>query len=206
MKPKVKTVGLSLLLVLSIAGFFLSDAYLYYYGRSRFNLFDRSLPGNMAPLFWDGYCPGFIIVGNGGFHEISPFNTYYKNSDTIHLKQVMGYGFDQEKVVAYIKDSTDQYHYITCTPIPVNNSTYRYHYKVLDSINNNSYQWIDLEKEDAKMRRIWKARFFCCLGFIFVIIVALIKSINYLIKFTIRAIKFIISKLTRQNRSHPKIQ
>lgn len=206
MKPKVKTAGLSLFLVLSIAGFFLSDACLYYYGRSRFNLFDRSLPGNMEPLFWDAYCPGFIIVSNGGLHEISSFNTYYKNSDTIHLKQVMGYGFDHEKVVAYIKDSTDQYHYITCTPTPINDSMYRYQYKVSDSLNLNSYQWIDLQKEDSKMRRIWQVRFFCCLGFIFVVIVGLIKSISTLIKFIIRALKFVVSKLTRQNRSQPRNQ
>ena len=115
----------------------------------------------------------------------------------------MGYGFDHEKVVAYIKDSTDQYHYIICTPTLINDSVYRYQYTVSDSLNLNAYQWIDLQKEDSKMRRIWQVRFFCCLGFIFVVIIGLVKSIRFLIKLIIRAIKFMISRLTRQNKSHP---
>lgn len=182
---KIKLVVFFILLTFLAGGFLISDAYLYYYGRSKYNLFQQTLPGNFEPLFWDRYYPGFVLTEDG-FYRISPSNEYYKGDDTIHIARVMGYGFDKEKILVYVEDSIGKNHYITCSRDNPTKEIYpRYQCKVLDDdekIDRNAYKWIDLEADLSRTNRLMLTRFLCGLCFVLGIVVGAVNLIKYLLR------------------------
>ena len=116
----------AIILILGIV-YLIADSKLYHYGKSKYNIFNYSLPLDMNPDYWgaDVCYPikGLTIEDEFGIVIIGKDEFYLFANDTITINKIIKYGASENKLVALIEDADKHNYFIdvqkkTHCPIP----------------------------------------------------------------------------------------
>jgi hypothetical protein len=151
----MKTIKLFLVAILA-AGicYFYFDKELFYYGRSHFDFYNL-LPMSIKPEFTNDFEKGFVLMDEYGFFIVSENNskyTYRSSPDkNIDISKVIKYGFNNERLVALIKDINGDKYYINSikdVDYETNGKSFLNVINENDFINNSRCEWVLLENNE----------------------------------------------------------
>jgi hypothetical protein len=157
--------------------YFVIDSKLYYYGKSKYNIFNNSLPLGMNPDYWgaDVSFPiaGLTIRDKYGLVLIGKDSYYLFDGDTIKVSRIIKYGISENKLMAFIEDDNKLNYFIECQK---NTSPPTKKELIINVLNRNiefedDYKWIEFEDDKSKISRLVMIRAYTMLVAIVLIIV-----------------------------------
>jgi hypothetical protein len=167
------------LIVISLITYFALDRQLYYYGKSNFNFY-QSLPLKIKPQYW-GYDMGnlgFVLVDESAMTLISKGDCQYLGSDLkFTIKQIIKYGYTNERLVAEVKDTLGEKYFIECLK---NDDVHSKQNMIINvwqqkiPLNIKEYKWIEIK--EAYFEKIERIR-----NYLVITIVVLLLISAYLV-------------------------
>lgn len=157
--------------------YFVADGKLYYYGKSRYNIFKHSLPLGMKPDYWgaDVCFPavGFTIEDRGGIVMIGKGESYLFEGDTIKIDRIIKYGIGQHKLITFIEDTNSRNYYIECQKNTDPQSKRELEINVLNNSYKigDDYKWVNLAADESKISELAMIRVYTVFSFIVLIVV-----------------------------------
>lgn len=168
------------LIIISVISYFAIklDKKLYYYGKNIFS-FHNPLPLNIKPVFRYDFEGGFALEDEHGFYIISQGKHQYMNSKMeFSIKEIIKYGFTDEKLIALIEDIKGEKYYIECLNNGDKHSKQDMIINVLDeitSIHLEEYKWIKIEHLD----KIELHRSLLIFVFVVLLFVLIVSRLNW---------------------------
>ena len=170
---------LTIILVAFIITYFFMDRQLQLYGRSYFEVYHK-LPMKIRPQFW-GYDQGnlgFVLLDDHDMTLIARGNKYF-SSDVV-VSEIVRYGFDNEMLVAQIKDSTGSDFFVECTQNPKSKENISVKVEMSLGINNPQIEWIEIKDNADQMIKVMILRNYLLVAIFVVILIMALKSMNVL--------------------------
>ncbi len=166
----------AIVLILGTA-YFVTDSKLYYYGKSKYNIFNNALPFEINPDYWgaDVSFPivGFTLKDKYGLELIGKDESYLLGRDTIKVNRIIKYGVSQNKLIAFIEDVNSRNYFIECQK---NTQPQSKRELVINVLNNNfeikgDYKWVNLVDNEGKISMLVMIRAYTMLSIIVLIII-----------------------------------
>lgn len=181
---KRSVIYIAIVLILGTV-YFVTDSKLYYYGKSKYNIFNKSLPLEMKPDYWgaDVCFPvvGFTIEDRGGIVMIGKGECFILDGDTIKVNRIIKYGVSQNKLIAFIEDFNNRNYFLECQK---NTQPQSKRELAINVLNNNyeingDYKWVNLVDNESKISRLVMIRAYTML---FIIVLIIIVPVIFLIR------------------------
>lgn len=179
---KLDIILIAIILLLGIV-YLIADSKLYYYGKSKFNVFNNSLPLGMNP----DYCEtdvSFPIVGltikdKYGLVLIGKDSYFLQNGDTIMVERILKYGIQGNKLIILIEARDKHNYFIQYQKNTAPQSKKELEFSVLnnDVKLNSDYEWINIEEDKSIISRLVMVRAYAMLILIIVLIITPVFAI-----------------------------
>lgn len=190
----MKTTKIIFLLILILGSiFFVLDRQLFYYGKNDFNFY-HLLPLKIKPNFRYVYEGGFAIEDNYDFGLIAKKFKYQINDENIEVDEILKYGFNNEELVAQIKDVNGNNYFIKCAKNNNKKSKSELSLTVWNEkmfLNSEKYKWIEIKNNNGFIEKIEIFRYYIS----FIIIVLFL----FLIYKILKTISLKLSLRTKRN-------
>lgn len=153
---KGRIMYVAIILILGMV-YLVIDSQLYYYGKSKYNIFNTSLPLEMKPDYWgaDVGFPvvGFVVEDRGGIVIIGKGESFMLDGDTIKVNHIIKYGVNQNKLIAVIEDSDSRNYFVECQKNTQPQSKRELEINVLDNNSDiqDDYKWVNLIETEGKI-------------------------------------------------------
>lgn len=157
---------LIILCALCLAYFFL-DRQLYFFGKNDLDIY-HPLPVKVEPEFW-GYDKGnlgFVFIDEFDFTVVANGNRY-KSSEVV-VNEIIKYGFDEEKIIVFVNDSSGVEHVLKCQDIDDS----KIDVSVDSTTDYGELSWIEIKGSDGYVRKMELVRNYSQIAFVILIFVA----------------------------------
>jgi uncharacterized protein YpmB len=153
----------AIILILGIV-YLVIDSKLYHYGKSKFNVFNNSLPLGMNPDYW-GTDVSFPIVGltikdQYGLVLIGKDSYFPQDGDTIMVERILKYGIHENKLIALIEARDKHNWFIQYQKNTMSQSKKELAFSILNSNTelSSDFEWINIEEDRSKISRLVMVR------------------------------------------------
>lgn len=156
------------------------DRQLYYYGKNDLSFYNL-LPLNIVPEDRPKFENGFALKDEYGITIAAKGNSYMFNDTRIKVDKVLGYCFDNNKVIAKISDANQNKYYIEFT----NNIEKKTNQDIIATVmidskvlSQSDYKCINIEDNKTEIDKLVLPRNYLLLVFIIMLIISLGKTIK----------------------------
>lgn len=147
--------------------YFFLDRQLYFYGKNDLKIY-QPLPIKVKPEFW-GYDKGnlgFVFIDEFDFTVVANGNRY-KSSEVV-VNEIIKYGFNEEKLIVLVNDSSGVEHVLKCESIDES----KINVSVDATADYGELTWIEIKGNDGYVRKIELVRNYTQIAFVILIFVA----------------------------------
>lgn len=168
---------LVILIVISITIAYNIDSQLYYQGKNDWEIHNK-LPFKIKPKFW-GY-----NYGNLGFVLLRDDETLIangkKDSKTgFQINEIIKYGFNKDKLVVLVNDSSGNECYIKCIKNKLSQSEQDFQIIIIhkdDSLSSEQFKWINIKNFSTEKMELARSYLEIFVILIFFILIYIIKT------------------------------
>lgn len=168
---------LAIFLILGTVYYYL-DRQLFYYGKNDLPM-HNSLPLKIKPEYRHVFEGGIVLWDEHGFAHIGKGVRYFGNDFVIN--EIIKYGFNDEKLVAQIKDKKNQTYYVETKKNENPQSKQEIEVKTWSESEQPSfdnYQWIQLKDNEEQIKKLERWHGYVSLMLFLLIALILYKAIR----------------------------